>query len=50
MIETGLSDFYEMTLAIMKACYTKQTTNIVEYSDFRKFLNDLFRRDFRESL
>ena len=50
VIETGSSDFHKMTLAIIKTHFTKQMPNIVEYCDFKKFSNALFRRDIQENL
>lgn len=50
MIETGLSDFHKMTLAIIETHSAKEAPNIVEYSDFRKWLNDLFRKGIQKNL
>ena len=40
MIETGLSDFHNMTVAVMKTTFEKLKPNIIHYRDYRKFLND----------
>ena len=50
VIETGLSDFHKMTLAIIETHSEKEAPNIVEYSDFRKCLNDLFRKGIQKNL
>ena len=43
--ETGLSDFYKMSAAVMKMYYTKQRLSIINYCKFKKFCNDSFIKD-----
>ena len=45
VLETGLSDFYKMTLTVMRGYFVKQTPKVVYYCDYKKFSNDLFRND-----
>ena len=45
VIEIGLSDFYKMTLTIMKTTFEKLKPNIIHYRDYRKFSNDKFREN-----
>ena len=50
LIEKRLSYFHKMTLAIMETYFMKQIPNIIEYHDFEKFSNDLFRKDIQKIL
>ena len=45
VIETGLSDFYKMTVAVMKTTFEKLKPNIIHYRNYRKFSNDKFREN-----
>ena len=49
-IETGLSDFYKMTLTLMKVFYKKQEPNIVTYRYYKHFSNEAFMFDIRNSI
>ena len=42
VIETGLSDFHNMSATIMKMYHTKQKLSIVRYRKFKNFCNDSF--------
>ena len=42
-IYTGLSDFHRMTVTVVKAYFPKFRPKFVNYSDFKKFLNEAFR-------
>ena len=37
VLETGLSDFYKMTLTVMRGYFVKQTPKVVYYCDYKKF-------------
>ena len=37
-IETGLSDFHEMVVTVLKASFDKQKPNVVNYRDHKKLL------------
>ena len=41
-VETGLSDFHKMTLAVMKVFYNKRKRNIVTYRNYKHFSNKAF--------
>ena len=45
--ETGLSDFYNTTLTVMKVFYKKQKTNIVTYRNYTLFSNEAFMFDVK---
>ena len=49
-METGLSDFHNMTLTVMKTTFEKLNPNIIHYRDYRKFSNDKFRENLISSL
>ena len=42
VIETGLSDFYLMTLTIMTKTFKKQRPRIINYRSFKRFSNKEF--------
>ena len=42
VIETGLSDFHEMCVTVMKMYVVKQKPKIVHYCKFKNFDNDSF--------
>ena len=48
VIETGLSDFHKMTLAIMKVHFVKQSPKVIHYRDYKYFSNDTFRSDITQ--
>ena len=50
MMETGLSDFHNMTFTVMKRTFEKLDPNILHYRDYRKFSNDKFREHLISSL
>ena len=43
-IETGLSDFHKMTLAVLKTSFVKKNANI-RYRNYKKYSESLFRID-----
>ena len=45
VIETGLSNFYKMTVAVMKTTFEKLKPNIIHYRNYRKFSKDKFREN-----
>ena len=49
-VETGLSDYHKMTIAVLKTSFQKQTANIVNYRDYNKFNLNLFRNQLLEQL
>ena len=44
-IETGLSNFHKLTLAVLKTYFPRLKTNIVNYRDFKSFVNDHFQSE-----
>ena len=50
VIETCLSDFHNMSLAVLKIFYKKQRPNIVRYRNYYNFDNDLFMNDAEKSM
>ena len=49
VLETGVSDFYKMTLTVMRTHFVKQNPKGVYYRDYRKFSNNLFRNDILQA-
>ena len=41
--ETGLSDFHKMTVTAMKTSYRKTEPRVINYRDYKSFLNEGFR-------
>ena len=45
IVETGLSNFHKLTLTILKTHFPRLKPNIVNYRDFKDFVNDYFRSE-----
>ena len=45
IIETGLSDFHEMTVIVMRMCFKKQGLRVLRYRDYKRFNTQSFRQD-----
>ena len=50
MVETGFSDFHNMTVTIMKTSYEKLKPRIINYRDYKNLFNDTFRQILLEKL
>ena len=50
VFEAGLSDFYNMTVSVLKTHFPKQKTNIVSYRRYKRFRNNLFRTELDNEL
>ena len=50
VIETGLSDFHKMIVAVMKATFQKLDPKIMHYRAYRKYDNYSFRQDLLSTL
>ena len=50
VLETGLSDFHKMTITIMKASFQRLQPRIINYRDYRRFQNDVFRAELLSEL
>ena len=44
-IETGLSDFRKLTLTVLKSHFLRLKPNIVNYRDYKVFVNNYFRSE-----
>ena len=49
-LETGLSDFHKLTLAILKIRYKKQRPLVVTYRDYKNFSNETFRTELLSAM
>ena len=49
-LETGLSDFHEMTLTVMKVFYKKPKPTIITYRSYKNFSNEFFMADFQNRI
>ena len=50
VVETGLSDFHKMTVAVMKTTSEKLKPKIKNYRDYKNFRNDTFLKVLLEKL
>ena len=50
VIKTGLSDFDEMGLTVMKVFYNKQKPKIVQYRKYKGFSNEAFMHELESAL
>ena len=50
VLEKGLSDFHKMTVTIMKASFQRLQPRIINYRDYRRFQNDVFREELLSEL
>ena len=44
-LETGLSDFLQLTVTVLKTFFKKQSPKVISYRNYKKFSDDLFRND-----
>ena len=49
-IETGLSDFHKLTLTVLKTHFPRLKPNIVNYRDYKGFVNDYFRSELLQEI
>ena len=49
-VETGLSDFHQMTITVMKMSYQKLKPKIIAYRNYNNFNNEHFRSDLINTL
>ena len=45
-----MSDFHRFTLTVLKVFHSKQNRKIVQYRDYKNFINENFRRDLLREL
>ena len=50
VLETDLPDFHKMTVTIMKASFQRLQPRIINYRDYRRFQNDVFREELLSEL
>ena len=50
MIETGLSDFHKMIIAVMKMHFPKIKLRVIKYRKYKTFINDPFVNNLRKEL
>ena len=48
--KTGLSDFHELTLTVLKTHFPRLKPNIVSYRDYKGFVNDYFRSELFQEI
>ena len=49
-IETGLSDFYKLTLTVFKTHFRRLKPNIINYRDHKGLVNDYFRSELLQEI
>ena len=49
-IETGLSDFHKMTVTVLNKNCKKQDPIVINYRDYKKFHENVFREDLKRNL
>ena len=50
LIETGLSDFYKLTIIVMKCRFQKHLPNVIYYRNVKYFDNDAFKANLGNNL
>ena len=50
ILETGLSDFYLMTLTVMRKTFKKMHPRVINYRSYRDFSNETFRASLINNL
>ena len=50
VIETGLSDFHNMIVTVMKTSYRKIEPMVINYRDYKSFCNEGFRELLLDNL
>ena len=48
--ETGLSDYHKITVTIMKASFQRLQPRIINYRDYKRLQNDVFREELLSEL
>ena len=46
--ETGLSDFHNIVVTVLKSTFPKSPRKIITYRGYKNFSNDLLRDDFKK--
>ena len=46
-VSTGLSDFHDMIITVLKTTFPKAKSKVIFYKDYSKFVDNDFRNDLR---
>ena len=49
-VATGLSDFHNMVITVLKTTFPKAKPKEIQYRDYNKFVSETFRKDIRNKL
>ena len=49
-VETGLSDFHKMVVTVLKTTFPKQGPTVINYRNYKKYNENVFKSDLREEL
>ncbi len=49
-VETGLSDFHNMVVTVLKTKYQKAGPTVINYRDIKNFSGNSFKQDLRDEL
>ena len=49
-VSTGLSDFHDMIVTVLKTTVPKAKPKVVHYRDYKKFTDENFRNELRQRL
>ena len=49
-VETGLSDFHKMFVTVLKTTFPKQGPTVINYRNYKKYDENVFKSDLREEL
>ena len=50
MVCTGLSDFHKMVVTVMKNTFPKAEHKVIQYRDYKNFIEEAFHSELRERL
>ena len=50
VVETGLSDFHKMVVTVLKTTFPKQVPTVINYRNYKKYNENVFKSDLREEL
>ena len=48
--DPGISDHHHMIYTMLKSCFNNTEPKLLNYRDFKNFLQEAFKEDFREAL
>ena len=50
VVETGLSDFHKKVVTVLKTTFPKQGPTVINYRNYKKYNENVFKSDLREEL